>query len=180
MEKKKRKYGKGKKEIFTIWTCHFFKCRIAEMESLFLHFYIYMGTTPNFGRLFLNLRRIVEVKKVGNLFLGGATLVNKFFWKSIGFSHPYPLSLYRCRNVEMQKWTFQSFQRKMEQENSKFGGVLFLDVEMQKCRNGKSISTFLHPYGDNPKFWQTLSQSTQNCRSKKSWQPFSGRCHISK
>merc|ERR1712055_898708 len=99
--KEKRKYGKGKKEIFTIWTYHLFKCRIAEMESLFLHFYMYMGTTPNFGRLFLNLRRIVEIKKVGNLFLGGATLVNKFFWKSIGFSHPYPLSLYRCRNVEM-------------------------------------------------------------------------------
>ena len=151
MEKKKRKYGKGKKEIFTIWTCHFFKCRLAEMESLFLHFYMYMGTTPNFGRLFLNLRRIVEVKKVGNLFLGGATLVNKFFWKSIGFSHPYPLSLYRCRNVEMQKWKVDFY-----------------------------ISTFLHPYGDNSKFWQTLSQSTQNCRSKKSWQPFSGRCHISK
>ena len=58
-----------------------------------------MGTTPNFDRHFLNLRRFVEVKKLGNLFLGGATLVNKFFWKSICFGPR--LSLYKCRNVEM-------------------------------------------------------------------------------
>ena len=69
--------------------CHYIN---VKMESPFLHFYIHMGTSPNFGRHFLNLRRIVEVKKVGNLFLGGATLVNNFFWKSIGVSHPYPLS----------------------------------------------------------------------------------------
>ena len=97
-QKLPKENGMGKLKI---WGCTFFGCRNVEMESPFLHFYIHMGITPNFGRHFLNLRRIVEVKKVGNLFVGGATLVNKFFWKSIGFSHPYSLSLYRCRNVEM-------------------------------------------------------------------------------
>ena len=57
--------GKGKLKI---WGCNFFGCRNVEMERPFLHFYIHMGTTPNFGRYFLKLRRIVEVKKLATFF----------------------------------------------------------------------------------------------------------------
>ena len=49
---------------------------------------------------------------------------------------------------------------KEKKKYSQFGRVIFSSVELQKWKVYFYISTFLHVYGDNSKFWQALSQST--------------------
>ena len=65
MEKGKRKNSKFGHVLFSS----------VELQKWKVHFYIHMGTAPKVGRHFLNLHRIVEVKKV---FLGDASLGYKF------------------------------------------------------------------------------------------------------
>ena len=49
---------------------------------------------------------------------------------------------------------------KEKKKYSQFGHIIFSSVELQKWKVYFYISTFLHLYGDNSKFWQALSQST--------------------
>ena len=82
-----------------------------------------MGTTPNFGRLFLNLRRIVEVKKNWQPFSRRCLIINSFgsqYASAIPPPCPYI-------NVEMD---FPKLPKENGKGKLKIWVCTFLDVEM--------------------------------------------------
>ena len=79
-------------------------------------------------------------------------------WVFLNFTHPL---LDAGRNVGAQQMEKKKGDMEKEKkEYSQFGHSIFSSVELQKWKVYFYISTFLHLYGDNSKFWQALSQST--------------------